>query len=165
MIAVERTFDPEELDAILNHPDIKDDINDDRSASMSITSAESLENKDDVFAFMIRDEDEMVGNIFVYRDEGNRFKLHMNMLKNGRGSIAEKAAKEVIQWMNDNTECAELVATIPMLYPNVVMFAIKMGWKILGTYEKSYQKNDKLHDEILLGKILKREELCQQPQH
>ena len=87
--------------------------------------------------------------------------VHTNILPEGRGKIAIKAALKGIKWMFDNTPCLKLNSWVPVFNRPAAVFAKQCGFKKEGLSEKSFMKNGKLYNQILFG-LTKENWECQQ---
>ena len=80
-----------------------------------------------------------------------QYEIHVSMMKEHRGKAGVKAAKEGIEYMWQNTSARKLVGFIPAYNTAAVKFARMMGFKKEGVLTKSYRKDGKMHDMIIVG--------------
>ena len=69
------------------------------------------------------------------------FEFHVNMVApEGRGETAVESTKEALRYIFEEIECLKLVSFIPVLYMNVLNFAVANGQKIEGLLTDAYLK-------------------------
>lgn len=83
--------------------------------------------------------------------------VHINVIPEFRHK-AREFADLAVKWFWDNTRCQKLVAEIPEIFPDVVKFAKKSGFKPEGVNSLSYRRNGVLYDQFYLGLIRPRGE-------
>jgi len=89
------------------------------------------------------------------------YDVHTNILPNGRGKLAIKAAKQAMEWMFTGTSCLKLISWVPVFNKAAIKFSLMCGLKKEGNSAKSFFKDGNLYDQILFG-ITKEEFKCQQ---
>ena len=91
-------------------------------------------------------------SLFVYRPITSvTWEVHANVLKPGRGIEAIRAGRESVQYMFSKTGAQKLVAYIPVMFPNVLRYSLKVGFEVEGISKKSIRKAGRLYDRCLLG--------------
>jgi len=80
------------------------------------------------------------------------WQCHIQVLPEFRRNSDEFATKALEWWFNRAN--LMLVAEIPSLYPNVIYFGLKHGFKIDGRVDNAYMKNGNLHSIYYLSKGL-----------
>jgi RimJ/RimL family protein N-acetyltransferase len=86
---------------------------------------------------------------------------HTVLLPNARGKAVE-IGKAALQWAFDNTSALRIITAVPETNPLALRMAIKSGFVQYGNNPKSFQKNNILYDQVLLG-INKGELICPWP--
>jgi RimJ/RimL family protein N-acetyltransferase len=79
------------------------------------------------------------------------WKVHTCLLPLAWGKKAKKAARQGIEWVWKNMPAMRLVTDVPAYNRQASIFARWAGMTQYGLNPKSYQKNGKLMDVILLG--------------
>jgi len=101
--------------------------------------------------FLHKEDKETCGIWMVELRNGISLEVHPMVPKRFRGKIAYKGAKEFFAWVTRNTHYEKVNAEIATCFPNVKMFALQLGFKAEGTIRQSFKKNDKIHDQWILG--------------
>ena len=78
--------------------------------------------------------------------------VHINVIPEFRHNAKEFAGLAV-QWLWDNTRCQKLVAEIPEIFPDVINFTKKFGFKPEGVNSLSYMRNGVLYDQYYFGLV------------
>lgn len=147
MIIAERTFDTKLIRSIMTQDDVW------------ATVAEDGQKKDDFIPFVESDcwLKMMLGNtcvgLFVF-ERLNKVLLdvHPAILPEYRGKIGHYAGVEHLRWIYENEPaCQKIVASIPVIYKHVKLYANMLGYRNEGINRKSYMKNGILHDQWMLG--------------
>lgn len=78
--------------------------------------------------------------------------IHAQILPEFR-DCAKESARKVLQWVLDYSpdKYQKLIATIPVIYPNVIKFTENAGFQREGVNRLSYRKHGELHDQVMLG--------------
>lgn len=84
---------------------------------------------------------------------------HTALLKNAHGKAVE-IGKAALNWAFKNTSALRIITAVPESNPLALRFALRSGFKQYGVNPKSFQKNNILYDQVLLG-INKGELTCQ----
>lgn len=88
---------------------------------------------------------------FLMPMNGTTLDLHSAILPEARGKQAIQIGKDVIQWIWENTRYIKLASWIPVANVPAYAFARKCGFVVEGTLTKSFMKDGKLQDQILVG--------------
>lgn len=64
---------------------------------------------------------------------------------------AYKFAEEAKEWVFKNTQYMKIVAMVPVFNNLTINLAKRVGFKEEGVLKKSFLKNWKLHDQLILG--------------
>lgn len=172
MISFERTTDWETIKAIVTHPRIYPHVSDDGSPL-----AEQWEPiRDEVVWYVLVKDDavlhpskpkpdslgtpELLGLWVLVPDNSVCWKIHTCLLPVAYGDRARIAAIAMVPWIWHNTGCLRVITDVPAYNRLALRFARAAGMKEYGVNPRSYMKNKKLYDQILLG-ISKPEALCQ----
>lgn len=86
---------------------------------------------------------EIIG-LFVLHDSRLGYEAHFQVLKPYR-----KYARAFIRQALDICDC-RVVVEIPDIYPEVINFAVKSGFKTIGINPESFKKHGKLHDQHIM---------------
>lgn len=99
-----------------------------------------------------KDEDgEIIGLYTVHAHNSITLEIHPFVLPEFRGAEAYQSGKEVLQWIKAKTKYQKVVCSIPVIYRNVKLFAMRCGLKQEGVNRKSYLKHGIIHDQWMLG--------------
>lgn len=79
------------------------------------------------------------------------YKVHTCILPNAYGGRAGQAAKEMAEWIWENTTCQRIITDVPENNRLAYRFALKAGMTQFGLNPKCYQKGGLLMDVALLG--------------
>lgn len=89
---------------------------------------------------------------YVFEPQNNvMYKVHANVLPEGRNEFTASKAIMVVDWIFSNTDCHKIVAYVSDIFPNVCKFTEKCGFKQEGVLTKSLLKNGILNDQIVFG--------------
>lgn len=78
--------------------------------------------------------------------------VHPHILPEFRGSIGMEAGRKHLEWVyNHAPKYKKLVATIPMIYRHVKLYANMLGYRDEGINRASFLKNGQIHDQWNLG--------------
>jgi len=149
---VERTTDMEAVARIFNHPKVYEWISDDTSVPPFIPDPAQL--------YLMNEEMTAVGRIDQMT--GATCMVHIAALPDEN---AGPFMKEGIEWLFKNTPYLKIVGIIPEYNRAALALAKWCGFKEEGKLTKSFLKNWKLHDQVVLGlSKYDKEALCQQQQ-
>lgn len=144
----ERTMDYALIKWIITRPEIWQHATDDFGPSPAeFEPAQS----DAVWYVSVRDGDELLGMFMLVPENAICWKVHTCMLSTAWGKKAKQAAKEGIEWAWENMPALRLVTDVPEYNRQASIFARWAGMTQFGLNPKSYQKNGKLQDVMLLG--------------
>ena len=76
---------------------------------------------------------------------------HVSMLPQALGPRAREAGVAVVPWLWEHTPALRLVCHISAANTLAIRYAERMGLEQYGLNPKSWMKDGKLHDEVLLG--------------
>lgn len=98
-----------------------------------------------------RDNDVLLGLWAFVPQNAVCWEVHTCLLPHAWGDTAAIAAKELASWIWENTDCRRIVTTVPAYNRLAYRFARKAGMTEYGRNPKSFLKNGKLYDQLLLG--------------
>ena len=139
--------DLEFVDAVLTHPAIYPHISDDYSPSIKEFTAKPLLKRPACYVLMYKD----YGLVLSQPMNGTMFDTHITMLPEHRGKDAIEASDGFAHYLFTETTCEKIMAIIPELFPNVMNFVQRIGFKAEGHLTKSIKKNGKLIDQYVFG--------------
>lgn len=145
----ERSTDYELIRQIITHPRIYPHATDDYSPLAAEFRAIEHES---IWYVLVRDDDECVLGLFMFVPE-NRvcWKIHTCLLPQAWGRNARQIAHQLGEWLWTNSECLRVITDVPEYNVHALKFALDAGMEKFGLNPKSYMKNGKLMDVILLG--------------
>lgn len=106
-MTVERSFDHEALDAILNHPEVFQWVA--KPEHNTLCSKEIVENGSN---YLLLNEDKSGALLFVFQ-EPCVYEVHTQFLPGARGSAAFKFTCEALDWMFLRTDVMEILTVVP----------------------------------------------------
>lgn len=148
MISLGRTTDYALIREIVTHPRIYPAISDDFSPRPEDWRPIKDES---VWYVLVKDGDEALGLWAFVPHNRICWEVHTCLLPKAYGLLAREAVKLMHSWLWENTECLRVTTEVPVYNRQALRFAIKAGMKQIGINEKSFMKNGKLHDVIVLG--------------
>ena len=81
------------------------------------------------------------------------WELHVCMLPNATANEKWEAARGLVPWLSDNTDCRRIVAEVPRSNKPALIYGTHgIGMKYVGTHEKAFMKYGRLRDLIILGR-------------
>ncbi len=122
---IRQTFDMEQVNMVLTHPDIWKDV-----APLHIEPFETP-YLSEVLYFMVNDGD----GVIMFHGFRDGLKIHPNILPNKRGKLAYIAVEESIRYVFDEG-CACIYAEIDPKLRHVTLFARRLGFRLLESGEK-----------------------------
>ena len=148
MIELERTREWEAIKAVVTHPKVYLHVSDDFSPS-----AEAWEPiKDDTAWYvLVRDAEEVLGLWAFFPENAICWDVHTCLLPTAYGERARQAVNQVPDWIWQHTQCVRIVTKVPAYNRIALKFAKVAGMTEYGCNPRSYMKDGKLHDLILLG--------------
>ena len=98
-----------------------------------------------------KDDGEIIGLFFIHPKSHSRAEIHINILEDYRMKYARLAGYMIMQYVIEYTDYQKLEADIPVIYPNVLNFALWNGFTIEGTSRKSIVRDGELINQHILG--------------
>jgi hypothetical protein len=89
--------------------------------------------------------------------------IHIHIPKNHRGKGTIKKGSEFLKWIvnNNNANYIKFNTKIPVIYRDVILFAMKLGFKREGTDRMSIIKDGKVLDMAIMGCTFEEALKCQ----
>lgn len=144
---IEPTQDPIVIKSILTHPDIYPVISSDLAPN-----PEDYEPTIKGNVFLVgRVDDVPIALFILYPCNDVTAWCHVQVLPEYRKEYAYKFGLAAIAYAWDLLGVSKLVAQIPAIYPNVIAFAERCGFKREGVNTKSHLKDGKLVDCVYVG--------------
>ena len=143
---VERTKDTVTILSILNDKDIFDSISED--------GAKKGEFKPEVNNEMwvkIEQGEDLIGVCNFHAINAITLQGHIHILKKYRHEHSLRAAKNIYEWLLNNSKFLKLNVEIPSCHVNVMKYCKSVGFNLEGINRLSYLKGGKVLDQALLG--------------
>lgn len=144
MIRLERTFNPQIVNAIFNNKDVYDFICDDFGAGYF--DSKPLLDVDDVYCYLCKEDGASFGVVLYLPFRNQVYDVHVACLKEYRGPKFTRATKQSIVRLFTETNALSIIATCPTLNKPLLSFAVGAGLSRIGTMKKCYTKGGKVHD-------------------
>jgi RimJ/RimL family protein N-acetyltransferase len=150
IVIVERTYDVQLIESICFNPVIWETITEDdcTDADFDIDLNE---------CWLKVTDKEVIGLYNLHPINGITLQIHPMILPEYRGEKAYRSGVQVLKWVIENTDYQKVFCYIPTLYRNVILFALRCGMVKEGINRRSWLKNGKIHDMVMLG--ITREEI------
>lgn len=143
----DRTYDWELIRLIATHPKIWPSISDDFSPQPQDWAPEQDEQ-----VWYVHVKNELSLGMFIFYPENPIcWRSHICMLPESWGAIARDACKGAFAWLWANSSCLRIIGSIPECNSLALGFALQCGMERFGVNVRSFQKDGKLFDQILLG--------------
>lgn len=103
------------------------------------------------------EDDVCKGLLSVTEQNAIVLEIHLHVPKKYRGKDSFKIGNGIIQHLADNCDkrFVKINARIPECYKDVVRFSEKCGFDQEGLDRKSYLKNGKYYNTVLIGRIIR----------
>lgn len=157
-ITIERTADYGLIRSILTHPQIYPHISDDFSPARE--EFQPPPDHPSIWYLAARDGEEVLGIWMLVWHSPVLVECHTCLLPVAWGRRAAIAAREALRWVFANSEAQTLMTNVPAYNRLALRFAKQSGMTEFGRIPSSFRKNQKDHDQIVMG--LSREQICQQ---
>lgn len=104
------------------------------------------------------DKDKCKGLAYLKKGSSTIMNVHINIPKEYRNFTAYVVSKSMLEYVekNINQNFVKLNTQVPSIYPNVIKWAEKFGFKKYDVNKGTYLKNNKLCDCILMSKRIER---------
>lgn len=137
-LVVMKTTNKDKVLSVLLHEDIRDVIADDNGV---------VDFDIEDHTFLIGETEKRPVAVMIYTKKDGWF-CHFQVLPEARKNYADEFAKRSLKWFWKSISADNIQADIPEIYPNVIKFAEKQGFKHKKTLEKSYVKNSTVYNEF-----------------
>lgn len=153
MITFERSTDYELIRAIITHPKLWPYISDDNSPARE--DYRPIESES-VWYVVARTRDAEVGayvlGMWVFHPLNSIcWEVHTCVLPRAWGHVGLEAARQLPEWIWENTPCRRIVTNVPSTNRLALQFALRAGMTIFGCNRASFLKDGKLCDQVCLG--------------
>lgn len=142
---VVRTHNKVLIRAIVSTPDIRDRVCED---GFDFDAWEP--NTDSDCWLLALEDDELVGVYLFVAKNRTTAEIHPHVLPEKRGKLSYTSCRKACEWVF-NAGKQKIVAEIPVIYPEVKRFALKMGFSVEGLNRQSIQKKGELLDQWIVG--------------
>lgn len=148
MIRFERTKDYALVRKVITDPKIYPAVSDDGSPA-----AESFQPiQSDVLWYITVWEGQQLCGLFMFAPLNSAtFEIHTCLLPWTWGAKAAQISHEIHGWAWKNLPCHRIITNVPAYNRLALRFARCAGMKEFGVNPRSYLKNGKLYDQIMLG--------------
>lgn len=147
-ITFERTFDLDLIRTIVTHEKIWPHVADDGAGR-----PEDYRPVDHpaIWYVLVLSGHELMG-VWIFNPQTSAcWEIHTALLPKAWGTLAHRAARFIVPWVWEHTTCRRIVTNVPVYNRLALAFAKGAGMEQYGLNPKSYQKDGKLYDQILLG--------------
>lgn len=148
MIHFERSFDYPLIRAILTVPAIWRHISDDGSPAPA--DYQPIESEL-LWYVLVWDEKELLGLWMFHPHNTVCWEVHTALLPNAWGERARQAARQMTDWIWAHTPCCRIITNVPETERIALKFALAAGMEEYGRNPRSFLKDGRLLDQILLG--------------
>jgi RimJ/RimL family protein N-acetyltransferase len=147
-VTYERTEDLELVRSIMTHPRVYPHITDDGSPAAAEFQPV---NHPAIWYVLARDGDELLG-LYMFIPQGAAcWEVHTCLLPASWGARAAAAAAGAAAWLFERTTCRRIVTSVPSYNRLALRYAERAGMQQFGVNPRSFLKDGKLHDQVLLG--------------
>lgn len=156
----ERTADLDLVRSIITHPKIYPHVSDDFSPGPEDYTPVDATG---VWYVIARDQGELLGLWMVVWHSQILAEIHTCLLPCAWGQRAKTAAQEALGWLFASSGVERVITQVPESNKLAHRFARAAGMSAFGLNPKSFRKQGKLIDVILMGRS-RGEQICQQQQ-
>lgn len=139
------------VDFVMRHPQIYPHISDDLSPKAGDFTSGPLLHNPNVVALKPRIGVDPAGVFIFHPWNGVTYEVHSCVLPQWRGRNAANAALYAALWIFGNTDARKIVTLVPAYNRRAYALAWRAGMRAEGVNKKSFLKDGKLHDAILMG--------------
>lgn len=136
---IERSFNADKINEIINHPDIFRLVAKDFSKPLDLTADIQDQNN-----FLLVDGDN--GGIFFKQHEPTVYEAHTQFLPTVRGASALKSTRQAIHYMFTRTDCMELVTRVPVFNVKATFWARAAGASLDFECKNAWKNDDGAFD-------------------
>lgn len=146
-LVIEPTRNADEIRSVLCHPDIYPRIHQDGSSS---AEDYQLKMPDSALFLAGYQGDQIIGVMIFDALTPYVYDCHVHVLPDHREHALE-FARATFQHLWDHTSAIKITAQIALIYPDVIKFAQKCGFKCEGINVGSYVKHGQIFDQAYMG--------------
>lgn len=146
-LEVRRTYDAIEIRKILEDKEIFERVSED-GQSIGLINIPLDDSNHWVGAYI---DDLIIGVFWLHPISLVCGYIHTQILKQYRREHAANASTLMLGYMVDNTEYLKFETKIPVIYENVHIYGLAMGFKDEGVSRQSFLKDGGLHDQYCMG--------------
>ena len=143
-----RTRNLEQVYQILTCPSIYQMMGDDY-----LPPAEDFEpNNHPDIVYLIAGEFALVGLFSLFPQNKICWELHVALLPWAKKEEKLDAARSLVPWLREHTECKRLTASVPACNRPAVIYGVHgIGMRYVGRQPKAFLRNGQLQDLVILG--------------
>lgn len=155
----QRTKDFELVQRILTLPEIYPLIGDDYTPPVERFK---LNEHPGIWYVIVRNADfRKVGMFTLFPLNHICWECHVVMLPEARTRDKWCAARQLVPWLKQHTECERLTAAVPSCNRKAIVYGMQgIGMRYVGRHPKAFRKWGELQDLVLLGIGLNGESTC-----
>ena len=148
VITFQRTHDYALVGEIMRHEALYDKCADDFEPAR-----EDFRPREDeaIWYVLVYDDAELLGLFALAPQNAICWEIHTRLLPHAWGPRSLVALKKVIEWVWRATPALRLVTTVPAYNRLALSFGRRAGFEQYGVNPQSWQRDGKLHDQVLLG--------------
>jgi hypothetical protein len=144
-----RTKDYDAVRLILTDPNIYPWAGDD---SLPPVDEFQVNEHPGIWYVMVAQGDCIVGMFVLIPENTVCWQVHVNMLCWAKTREKWQAARELIPWIRENTQCKRLTASIPEFNRRALIYGTHgLGMRYVGRQAKAFLHGGELRDLIILG--------------
>jgi hypothetical protein len=140
-----RLASDQDIETVLKHPEIWGRV----SSDITVPADEWAINRFGLYLGGYVDDD--VVAVMVFHEVADKVgQCHIHTLPEVRKQYASQFAEGAFEWYWTYFDHDSLIAEIPTLYPDVIGFAKKFGFKEVGVGRTQFLKSGQLYDKVVL---------------
>jgi RimJ/RimL family protein N-acetyltransferase len=105
----------------------------------------------DIWYLLTWDGNLMLGLFAIAPQSAIVWEIHTRLLPQAYGPRAAEALREVLTWIWQHTPAQRIVTNIPETNRLALRFGARCGFEVFGRNPKSFRKDGRLVDQILMG--------------
>lgn len=105
----------------------------------------------DEYWLKVTDNDDVIGIYNLHYINQSNLEAHIHILPKYRKKYSCSSILKVYEWLLNECSFSKITSFIPVIYPNVLSFALHHGFTHEGVNRKSHLKNNELHDVDMVG--------------
>ena len=149
---IERTRDIDLINTIMFDDDIFDTVSEDGT-----TKDRQRFDVYNEYWLKVLVNGELIGLYNLHHTNQSTLEAHVHILKKFRTDYSADSILKIYKWLVENcgSEVVKFISSIPVIYPNVLMFCLSNGFTHEGVNRSSYLKNGVVHDVDMVGITMK----------